>query len=107
MRQFLKTFILLELGMAVPMISFGATPAQSIEQSATTHPNASPSDNLTFVYLHGFGGIKKDPAFCGNMREFLKEYASLDEKTRQQLRSSTTKSEFRFLPDGKGSGWRA
>ena len=36
-----------------------------------------------------------------------KEYAGLDEKTRQQLRSSSTKSEFRFLPDGKGSGWRA
>ncbi len=28
---------------------------------------------LTFVYLHGFGGIKEDPEFCENMREFLAE----------------------------------
>ncbi len=42
-----------------------------------------------------------------SLHEFLKEYAQLDETTRQRLRSSNTKSEFRFLPDGKGSGWRA
>mgnify|MGYP001159728148 FL=1 len=42
-----------------------------------------------------------------SLHEFLKEYARLDEKTREQLRSSRTESEFRFLPDGKGSGWRA
>ena len=47
------------------------------------------------------------PETAQSLHEFLKEYASLDEKTRQQLRSSTTKAEFRFLPDGKGSGWRA
>ena len=42
-----------------------------------------------------------------SLHEFLKEYAQLDETIRQRLRSSNTKSEFRFLPDGKGSGWRA
>ena len=47
------------------------------------------------------------PETAQSLHEFLKEYASLDEKIRQQLRSSSTKSEFRFLPDGKGSGWRA
>ncbi len=29
---------------------------------------------LTFVYLHGFGGVKKDPAFCRNLREYLGEW---------------------------------
>ena len=31
------------------------------------------STNLTFVYVHGFGGEKADPQFCVNMREFLAE----------------------------------
>lgn len=47
------------------------------------------------------------PETAQSLHEFLKEYALLDEKTREQLRSSRTESEFRFLPDGKGSGWRA
>lgn len=47
------------------------------------------------------------PETAQSLHEFLKEYARLDEKIRKQLRSSSTQSEFRFLPDGKGSGWRA
>ena len=47
------------------------------------------------------------PETAQRLHEFLKEYVQLDEKTRQRLRSSSTESEFRFLPDGKGSGWRA
>ena len=47
------------------------------------------------------------PETAQSLHEFLKEYARLDEKTREQLRSGRTESEFRFLPDGKGSGWRA
>ena len=47
------------------------------------------------------------PETAQSLHEFLKEYALLDEKTREQLRSSRTESEFRFLPDGRGSGWRA
>ena len=47
------------------------------------------------------------PETAQSLHEFLKEYARLDEKTREQLRSSRTESEFRLLPDGKGSGWRA
>lgn len=47
------------------------------------------------------------PETAQSLHEFLREYSSLDEKTRQQLRSSSAKSKFRFLPDGKGSGWRA
>ena len=50
-------------------------------------------------------GISSETA--QSLHEFLKEYARLDEKTREQLRSGRTESEFRFLPDGKGSGWRA
>jgi hypothetical protein len=29
------------------------------------------STNLVFIYVHGFGGEKKCPQFCVNMREFL------------------------------------
>ena len=47
------------------------------------------------------------PETAQSLHEFLKEYARQDEKTREQLRSSRTESEFRYLPDGKGSGWRA
>ena len=47
------------------------------------------------------------PETAQSLHEFLKEYARLDEKTREQLRSSRTESEVRFLPDGQGSGWRA
>lgn len=30
-------------------------------------------DDLVFVYIHGFGGEKKSPAFCENMESFIKE----------------------------------
>jgi len=30
-----------------------------------------PKDKLVFVYLHGFGGVKENPRFCVNLREFL------------------------------------
>ena len=29
------------------------------------------STDLVFIYVHGFGGEKKSPQFCANMREFL------------------------------------
>ncbi|MFO7870173.1 MAG: hypothetical protein R6V03_01930 [Kiritimatiellia bacterium] len=38
----------------------------------TVSPSSSDT-NLTFVYLHGFGGIKKDPAFCDNLKTFIDE----------------------------------
>ena len=47
------------------------------------------------------------PETAQSLHEFLKEYARLAEKTREQLRTSRTETEFRFLPDEKGSGWRA
>ena len=47
------------------------------------------------------------PETAQSLHEFLKEYTRLDEKIRRRLCSRSTKSEFRFLPDGKGSGWRA
>ena len=28
-------------------------------------------DALTFVYIHGFGGLRENPKFCRNLREFL------------------------------------
>lgn len=28
---------------------------------------------LTFVYIHGFGGVKESPRFCENLREFVDE----------------------------------
>ncbi|OVE74203.1 hypothetical protein BVX94_01155 [bacterium B17] len=31
------------------------------------------TNELAFVYIHGFGGIKKKPQFCENMRDFLTE----------------------------------
>lgn len=34
--------------------------------------NTPPAD-LVFVYIHGFGGEKRDPQFCVNMTEFLTE----------------------------------
>jgi len=34
------------------------------------------STNLVFVYIHGFGGERKNPQFCVNMREFLSETKS-------------------------------
>jgi len=34
--------------------------------------SAAPT-NLVVVYVHGFGGEKKNPQFCVNMREFLSE----------------------------------
>lgn len=37
-------------------------------------PQGKPADHsLVFVYLHGFGGVKKSPEFCENLREFLTE----------------------------------
>jgi len=47
---------------------FGLTksPAYSVPAK-----NSVGDDNLTFVYLHGFGGKKENPEFCENMREFL------------------------------------
>lgn len=32
-----------------------------------------PPDQLVFVYIHGFGGEKKSPAFCENMETFIEE----------------------------------
>lgn len=76
MRRFLKTPILLALGMAVTLLSLGQTPPHTVEPAGIATPGVSPNDNLTFVYLHGFGGLKEDPKFCKNMREFLEEVGS-------------------------------
>jgi pimeloyl-ACP methyl ester carboxylesterase len=37
------------------------------------------NQELTFVYIHGFGGEKQSPQFCKNMREFLNR---ADDKSR-------------------------
>lgn len=36
-------------------------------------PDEPEGEGLTFVYIHGFGGLKKNPEFCQNMREFIAE----------------------------------
>ena len=41
------------------------------------------------------------------LHEFLEHYQSLDPRTRAKLRADHARAAFRFLPEGKGSGWRA
>ncbi len=41
------------------------------------------------------------------LHEFLVVFEKLDEATRRKLRNHTESAAFRFLPDSKGSGWRA
>jgi hypothetical protein len=36
-------------------------------------PEEPEGDDLTFVYIHGFGGLKEDPEFCQKLREFIGE----------------------------------
>ncbi|MGI9240045.1 MAG: hypothetical protein ACR2RV_04550 [Verrucomicrobiales bacterium] len=41
--------------------------------SVRAEPRPAAARPLTFVYLHGFGGVKKSPKFCENFREFVAE----------------------------------
>jgi len=47
------------------------------------------------------------PETAQKLHEFLAVFDELDETTRSKLRDHTESAAFRFLPDGKGSGWRA
>lgn len=47
------------------------------------------------------------PITAQRLHEFLEHYNSLDDETRQALQADEVRAAFRFLPDGKGSGWRA
>ena len=47
------------------------------------------------------------PLTAQRLHEFLEHYKELDEETRDALRAEHARSAFRFLPEGKGSGWRA
>ena len=47
------------------------------------------------------------PESAQRLHEFLEEYSQLDDDTRLRLRGNRERAAFRFLPDGKGSGWRA
>jgi Mn-dependent DtxR family transcriptional regulator len=47
------------------------------------------------------------PQTAQRLHEFLEEHAQLDDETRLRLRGNRENPAFRFLPDGRGSGWRA
>ena len=61
---------------AVTMLAFFFC---SLKQSAAQAAGQGDDGVITFVYIHGFGGEKKSPQFCDNMREFL---AGADNRSR-------------------------
>ncbi len=56
---------------------------------------------LTFVYIHGFGGEKRSPQFCKNMREFLN--AAGDESRVVNYRWDSVKVD----PLRAGASWKS
>ena len=61
---------------AVTMLAFFFC---SLKPSAARPAGQGDDDVITFFYIHGFGGEKKSPQFCDNMREFL---AGADNRSR-------------------------
>ena len=44
---------------------------QWLDLGPAARPEKGGDDSLVFVYIHGFGGLKKSPEFCENLNEFL------------------------------------
>lgn len=47
------------------------------------------------------------PQTAQRLHEFLEHYNSLDPENRDLLRADKARAAFRFLPEGRGAGWRA
>ena len=61
---------LIALALAFVLSTRHADPADPDQRPAAA---GADRDALTFVYAHGFGGVKKSPEFCENLEEFLTE----------------------------------
>ncbi len=59
-----KLFLL--LAAALVLAPFGVRDGAGVSEPAE-------NPKLTVVYLHGFGGVRENPAFCERFREFLSE----------------------------------
>lgn len=68
---------------------------------AAAEPAKHNKQALTFVYIHGFGGEKKSPQFCKNMREFLN--AAGDESRVVNYRWDSVKVD----PLRAGASWKS
>ena len=72
MNKFIQILLLVAAGTIALQWCIADPPREVMEPASISVPAAvRGGDNLTFVYLHGYGGLKENPKFCGNMREFL------------------------------------
>jgi predicted esterase len=72
-KRFFQPLLLIAAGTTAVLSCIADSPPEIAKPAAVPDPVVSGDDNLTFVYIHGFGGLKENPKFCENMREFLDE----------------------------------
>lgn len=58
-------------GLVAAGLVFGASLLAGVCCARDEGRSTPLKEKLVFVYLHGFGGVKKNPRFCVNLREFL------------------------------------
>jgi DtxR family Mn-dependent transcriptional regulator len=63
-------------------------------------PEAAEAD--TCQMEHGIS-----PLTAQKLHEFLEHWSALDEAARESVRAGRASAAFRYLPEGKGAGWRA